>query len=291
MLFYKHGFADDHQLIKQFIVQLQTKALGKDIVSCLNHIQVWMNQFFLRLNPTKTKILVVAPPNIQSEISIHGIFLGNKCIRFVSSAKNLGIVLDDELCFKSHINNVVKASFSILKKLTQVKGYFSQQQLKQLVSSDIFTRLDYCNSLFFGIHSELIHRMQKVQNYAARLVSKLKLPSRSLDKFFLENHWLKIRFRPIYKIILIIHKCLHHNAPKDIQNMLLFGDSSCTLHLRETPFNNKYGKRAFSHAGPKIWNCLPMNIRTEKKTEKFKKELKTFLMLGGDDFLVRLDQS
>ena len=81
------GFADDHQLIKQFLVCLQRKALGEDIVDCLNHISIWMNEFFLKLNPTKTKILVIAPPSVLSEVIIRGVFIGKECIRLVQSAK------------------------------------------------------------------------------------------------------------------------------------------------------------------------------------------------------------
>ena len=50
------GFADDHQLIKQFLVTLQRKALGEDIVDCLKHIGEWMNAYFLKLNENKTRL-------------------------------------------------------------------------------------------------------------------------------------------------------------------------------------------------------------------------------------------
>ena len=44
------GFADDHQLYKQFLVSMQRQALGEDIEDCLKHISVWMNSHLLRLN-------------------------------------------------------------------------------------------------------------------------------------------------------------------------------------------------------------------------------------------------
>jgi hypothetical protein len=278
------GFADDHQLIKQFLVPLQRKALGEDIVNCLNHISLWMNEYFLKLNPSKTKILVIAPPSVQSEIIIRGVFLDKGCIRFVKSAKNLGVVLDEELSFKEHINNVVKSSFIFIKKLSQIKGYLTEDQLQQLVSSDVFSKLDYCNSLFYGINSTLIKKMQHVQNCAARLVSKKKIPSGSLDKFIMDHHWLKVKYRHLYKILLIVHNCLQQNAPEEIMEMIRPGDSFRTLHLRETSFLNKYGNRAFSHAGPKLWNLLPKAIRSEVDTVKFKKDLKSFLMLRGEEY-------
>ena len=88
-----------------------------------------MNEYFLKLNESKTKFLIMAPPSIQLEIVIRGIFIGSDCIRFVNSAKNLGVILDDVLSFETQINNVVKVCFATLKKLYQVQGFFSREQL------------------------------------------------------------------------------------------------------------------------------------------------------------------
>ena len=87
-------------VIKQFLISLQVKALCDDIQNLILHIGTWMNEHFLCLNASKTKILVLAPPSIQSEIMIRGVFINNVCIRFVESAKNLGVILDNVLSFK-----------------------------------------------------------------------------------------------------------------------------------------------------------------------------------------------
>ena len=71
------GFADDHQLLKQFALAFKLKALGDDIRNCLSVISDWMTEHFLCLNQTKTKILVVAPPAMQAEIVISGVILDN----------------------------------------------------------------------------------------------------------------------------------------------------------------------------------------------------------------------
>ena len=56
-----------------------------------------------------------------------------------------------------------------------------------------------------------------------------------------------------------------------------------TLKLVEKRFSSEYGKRAFSCAGPKIWNSLPLDIRAEVETELFKKKLKSLLMTKSDE--------
>ena len=267
------------------MIPLQRQALGEDINDCLRHLSAWMNEHFLRLNESKTKILVLAPPSIQSEIVIRGVFLGDVCIRFVDSAKNLGVILDSTLSFETQVNKVVKTSFAIIKKLYQIKGFLSEDQLKELVSSYIFSNLDYCNALYYGMNGDLVKKLQHVQNCAARLVSKQRIPSGGLDKAIMDFHWLKVKLRPLYKILVIVHNCLHANAPNEIIALLQYADSERTMNLRETRTTNKYGDRAFSHYAPKLWNLLPQEIRDEHELLKFKKALKTFLMLRGGQYL------
>ena len=256
----------------------------------MQHIGKWMFEYFLCLNQTKTKILVIAPPSVQPEILIGGVFLENVCIRFVKSAKNLGVILDNILSFESQINKVVKSCFAFIKKLTQVKGFLSQTQLQQLVSSDVFSQIDYCNSLYYGISSKLMMKLQRVQNCAARLVTTNRIANGSMDNVLMDLHWLKVKFRCLYKILLIVHNCLHDNAPNELIDMLQYAESSRTMNLRETKYTNKYGVKAFSHVGPKLWNLLPMKIREEHVTLDFKKALKSFLMVRGDEYCLWINR-
>ena len=168
------GFADDHQLIKQFLISVQQKALGEDIQNLLSHIAVWMNEYFLCLNQGKTKILVIAPPSIQLEVMIHGVFIQNVCIRFVKSAKNLGVILDDELSFECQINKVVKGCYATIKKLSQVKGFLTHEELKQLVSADIFSQIDYCNALYYGIVVVVVFLIDRIELYTVKFQQNRK---------------------------------------------------------------------------------------------------------------------
>ena len=71
---------------------------------------------------------------------------------------------------------------------------------------------------------------------------------------------------------------------KEISEMLQYGDSTRTLKLQETRYDNKYGRRAFSHVAPKLWNLLPKGIRDVSETDSFKTALKSFLMIRGEEY-------
>ena len=280
------GFADDHQLIKQFIIQLNVTSLGDDIRHCLDVIGEWMSEHFLCLNQTKTKILVVAPPSIQEKIIIGGVHLKESCIRFVDSAKNLGVIIDSLLNFEEQIDTLVKSCFLAVRKLAKVKIYLSQQQLQVLVSARVFSKLDYCNSLYYGLPTNIIKKLQSVQNCCARLVWKRYIPvNTSLDNIFKELHWLRVKYRIIYKVLLIVHNCLHGKAPAGISAMLSYSKSGRTAKLQETRSTGSYGDRAFSHVAPKLWNLLPKCVSEIRDVLEFKTGLKTFLMTRGDEFI------
>ena len=166
---------------------------------CLNQISEWMNDHFLRLNQDKTKIIVIAPPSIKREVVIGGMFLNNQCIRFVDSAKNLGVILDTALSFDLQINKVVKSCFGIIRKLSSIKHFLTKEHLVSLVCSYIFSQIDYCNSLYYGLNVISLKKPQHVQNCAARLVMKHRLQT-PLDGVFLKLHWLKVRERILFKL-------------------------------------------------------------------------------------------
>ena len=102
-----------------------------------------MNTYFLKLNKTKTKILVLAPPNVMSSIEIHGTF------RFVSSAKNLGVWLNENLDFKTYIHKLVSSCFMVLREIWKVKTFLPKECLCTVVWSLVLSKLDYCNALYY----------------------------------------------------------------------------------------------------------------------------------------------
>ena len=89
-----------------------------------------MNEFFLRLNSSKTKIMIVAPQTVKRNILINGTFINGECIRFVDSAKNLGIILDTELAFTTQIKKLVSSCFFTIKKISKIKKYLIEKPVE-----------------------------------------------------------------------------------------------------------------------------------------------------------------
>ncbi len=160
----------------------------------------------------KTEMLLIGPKNSTQNLLDHNLQLDG-CTVTSSTVKNLGVVLDSNLSFENHISNVTKTAFFHLRNISKLRNMLSV--------SDAFmtSRLDYCNALLGGCPASSINKLQIVQNAAARVLTR----SRKYDHItpILQSlHWLPIKFRISYKILLLAYKALNDLAPAYLTNLL-----------------------------------------------------------------------
>ena len=161
----------------------------------------------------------------------------------------------------------------------------SKKHTETLVHAVTSNRLDYCNSVFNNVSKANLNKLQKVQNAAARLIVQ-KRKRESISDTIKELHWLRIESRIIFKILLLVYKGIQGTSSKNIQ--LDFKSHHCRpeefLMLRTHFCKTKYGRRTFKYNAPRLWNALPLHIRTEEKLEAFKRMVKTLLFRDTEGF-------
>ena len=81
----------------------------------------------------------------------------------------LGVSLDSELTLKHHVTRIASTCFYHLRRLRQLKRHVRVEVMKQLISSFIFNKLDYCNALLISLLFSTIAPVQWVQNAACLL--------------------------------------------------------------------------------------------------------------------------
>ena len=277
------SFADDSNGRKQFSLSFQFNVLTRDIPSCMKKIVNWSNANSFKINPDKTEIIVMCPSSLNDKVIIKGIFFENQCIRFSSKLKNVGVVIDKNLKFDSHVNTVVSHCYALIKDVRRIRDYLKREDLEKLVHAIISHRLDYCNSIYLNISKKNIQKLQKCQNSAARLIMR-KTKADCSKSLLNELHWLPIEVRIVYKVILIVFKvlngqCSSVNLTRKNTNLR----NGTTMFLETPNFKTKYGKRIFEYSGSRYWNALPMEIKTTENINKFKKLLKTLLFTEFDN--------
>ena len=100
----------------------------------------------------------------------------------------------------------------LLRQLRLVVRSLSTDATKTLVQAFISNRLDYCNSLLYGITDNLFRRVQAVQNAAARLITGVRRHEH-ITPVLKQLHWLSVRQRVHFKLAVMVFRGLHGTAP------------------------------------------------------------------------------
>ena len=280
--FASSNYADDTNTRLQFTLQCQYDNIKRRLPELLRQIKTWMDEHFLKLNPDKTEIILFTPNTPEKLIGLEHPAIGQ--IRFKNCVKLLGVNLDETLSLEPHINSLVSSCYYHLRYIGKLKNKLSSEDLHTLTHSVITSKLDYCNVILFGLNQNLMDKLQKVQNAAARLIHKLPKRASISDVIQKKLHWLQVEQRCIYKILLIVHKSFNSTSPSYLSSLLEVTNSE-TRKIKETHCNTKYGRRAFRHTAPRLWNELPLEVRTENSINVFKNKLKTYVFAHTEDIM------
>ena len=184
--------ADNTQLQKTALSEVTN--LTKELDACTDDTKTWMTENQLKLNNDKTEALLfpfsssLRPSTISLPDSTT---LGCHNIPFTDSARNLGVILNSNLSMKKHIIKIWQTAYFELKCISLICRFLTEDGAKTLVTSYILSQLNYCNCLLMGTPNSVIQPLQKIQNFAARLV--VLAPCHQHSTPLLEKlHWLPI---------------------------------------------------------------------------------------------------
>ena len=280
-----HAYADDTQLYISFRPALaaeQSVAINA-MQDCITDIRNWMLEVKLKLNDDKTEFIIIGTRQQLAKVSVDSLQIGNETITSSSEVKNLGSWFDTQLKMDSHISKCCRTAFFQLFNIRRIRKFLSYDTAQILINAFVTSRLDYCNSLLYGLPDNQIYKLQRVQNSAARLICNINRFDHITPVLY-RLHWLPIRYRINFKILLITYKAINGLAPEYISELIKFKVAS-RYNLRssserlleqpriKTPVT--LGDRSFEVAAPTLWNSLPVEVRNASDVQLFKRMLKT----------------
>ncbi len=174
----------------------------------------WMCQNILQLNKEKTE--VIAFGNKDEVLKVNA-YLDSRGHTTKNQVRNLGVILETDLSFSSHVKAVTKSAYYHLKNIARIRSFVSSQDLEKLVHAFITSRVDYCNVL---LPKKTIRQLQLIQNAAARILTRTRT-SEHITPVLRSLHWLPVTFRIDFKVLLLIYKSLNGLGPKYIADMLI----------------------------------------------------------------------
>jgi len=137
------------------------------------------------------------------------------------SARNLGFIFDEHLTFSDQISALSKSCYYHIRELRCLRPYldFKTASRPTIATSIVYSKLDYCNSLYYNLLQSQIKKLQNIQNSLARAVTRT-LKSSHITPVLKSLHWLKINERIKYKLLSLTYKVLTTNQPQYLHDSI-----------------------------------------------------------------------
>ena len=273
-----HFYADDAQIYHA----LENAKCESDLQQCVNDYRNWMLANDLKVNDDKTEILLIGSPYFMRKKPSITFSVGDIAVSSVEKVTNLGVVFDSNLTMNSFIGKKCATCLFYLKSIGKVRKFLTVDATKCLIQAFVISRLDYCNSLLSGVTKQNLHKLQLIQNAAARLVYRQRKFDRITPTLY-ELHWLPVSQRINFKVLVHVFNSVSGSGPKYLDSLLSYNKQSRNLRssnsmvLYQHKVRTNFGSRAFANYGPAVWNNLPTEIRLAPSVAIFKRKLKTYL--------------
>ena len=258
------------------------------VQSCICDVKVWATANMLILNANKTELMLVTSKRTKHLHSLPtSITIGNAQILFKHSVRNFGFTLDCNLTINADVSNIARTCCFELLRLASIRRFLTSTATATFVSAFVLSTIDYCNSLLFGSNYDVTSHLQRIQDYAARVILLLQKSS-NITAHLKSLHLLPVKVRSTYKIACLFYHCNRSTAPSYVADMLHkkssltrnTRSSSYTMPLLNRPAHSKatLGDRSFSFASSSVWNSIPNDVRCAPSLSSFKSRLKTYLL-------------
>ncbi len=223
----------------------------------------WINCNKLVLNVSKTNCMVIGSyHSISKNPQLH-LKIKEVSINQVQETKLLGVVIDDKLTWKTHINKIVNKMGNGISVIRRCKAYLTPKSTRLIMQALILSNLDYCPVVWSNATADIINKLQKVQNRAGRIVLGSDLRTNVL-KMHRNLGWLMVGDRLLYSLLIFVRNVSTSKTPHVLHKELQYSSdnhSYTTRHAVSGKFSlpeikTNYGKRTAMYRAMHAWNSL-----------------------------------
>ena len=251
-------------------------------------IHSWYSANDLQLNATKTKYMLFGQPKAIEKVNeMMHIQINQSKIEPSSTIKLLGVILDQKLAYKDHIENVTEKCSRLLYRLNRMRTLLTKSTVEKVINATVMSRLMYCATFLTSANKESIHLMQCTQNYAMKIVTRNYLCT-NLTPVYKRMKWLRVQEMIEEKVLLSTYKSMKGIHPKKLAESFnqRVQNTTTTMRLRNRQDlnvprqNTSQSSLRYEVEGAKLWNQYGSKLSSQHPTQaKFKRALRQHLLL------------
>ena len=260
-------YADDTQVLISD-VKRNLPNLIQRMESTLTSLASWFHAHGLKLNTSKTEILLLGTRQNTRDLSPVSVRVGGETIQESPYVKNLGVMFDRHLTWDAHVSDVVRRCVGLLIGLRHLRHYLPQHVMMTVVQGLVISRVRYCLSVYGNGSAANDARLMKVLNFATRVVAGLRKfdhVSHARDRLGLRTP----RQMCDLQTVTVAHKVRVLGEPETLASLFrTYADArACDRptrqdrYLRPPATRTAAGQRSFAHRAASLLNAMPDDVR------------------------------
>ena len=261
-------FADDSTLTCKFdnSDELMIKNRLENELVVVNN---WLQMNKIKINYDKSKFIIFS---YGKKYSLDKIKFGSNFISSTDNTKFLGIIVDNHLNFKAHVNSICNKTSKVTGLLFRLNNILPIDSLKMLYNTLFIPHLMYGIEIWYGIIQLNDERVFKLQKKSIRAINCLPYASHTND-YFKSMNLLKLEDLYKQRVLLYMYKS------ELIHNTITHDYSTRNAHNITLPlFNKSKSQRTIFYKGIVYWNNLPANLKNLRSENMFKNAMKSMLI-------------
>ena len=253
-------------------IEILISSMNKDLTT----LSDWFRANKLTLNIKKTSYIIFSnkvPNTGNTQVNIDG-----KNLTLVTSTTFLGIFLDSQMKWESHIKYMAQKIASGLYAMNSLKNIMASHILRKLYFAMIHPHLTYGIMLWGNTYKKYMHKIEVLQKKALRIICHAKYNACSSPLFKSKDI---LNLGDIYRLLTcqFMHRLYTHMTPAALIGVMA---QRTEVHDRQTRYRNDFVcvlyrnntvQCSYLCKGPKLWNMLSQHLKT-LTYKQFAKRLK-----------------
>ena len=244
----------------------------QNLEDALDHAINWFKSNYLQANPGKFQFIYISRSG-NAGLTVR---VDDTQITSESSVKLLGVTIDDDMSFKTHVSSLCKKASGQMKALSRLSSMLSVQSKQDIYNSFIMSNFMYCTTVWHTCNITSARKIEKMQERCLRFV--LDDWQNSYSQLLIQSNNCSSYLNRLRNVAKLVFDVLHQKVPMYLEDLFEAHDTRYNLRdnckVKQQPFKTvKYGFNSLRYQGAKLYNSLPSDIKQNNR-EDFIKSLK-----------------
>ena len=245
----------------------------KSLQNCIDKLTKWSHFNHMSLNPHKTKLMIITTrqkrQNITTELPT--LCIAEEPVEIVDSHRVLGVMIDNNLSWHSHVNYMSKTLSKKVYRLCRIKHFLNPHARRLFFHAHILSCIRYCSTLFHSASENATKPVVRIYKGAIKAVLLKSSSLTTSDYKDLDIFPLKLTFAR--NKLILMQKIALGKVPLALQSEFQRCIRQHGKLQVPIPRTLDLFKSSLRYSGSILWNALPQTVKSSNSISVFKNHL------------------